>query len=169
MNKLNGGYIMIDGASSTLQADLKKAYETGRPVLYYESNKAYYARVMKEDNLYYVYKLNDYAKNYLIEIIVDESGDLPDNTPIELTLITKDDLLHINSQNADDAQRLYNIITAKYVGQCLVRPAIIDTYDVIGGYILEDNEIVLLYNDNNTIKKIQIDLGSVKVISTSLI
>ena len=55
MNKLNGGYVMVNGSSSTLQADLKKAYETGRPVLYYKDNKAYYADVKKKGDKYFAY------------------------------------------------------------------------------------------------------------------
>lgn len=54
MNKLNGGYIMIDGSSSTLQADLKIAYETGRPVLYYDENgKSEFVKIYKFSNTKY--------------------------------------------------------------------------------------------------------------------
>ncbi len=63
MNKLNGGYIMIDGTSATLQADLKIAYETGKPVLYYENGKAEFATIKKGANKYIVFAgVNNYIE-----------------------------------------------------------------------------------------------------------
>lgn len=65
MNKLNGGYIMIDGSSSTLQADLQKAYESTRPVLFYKDGAVYYANIKKANNKYFAYTSN-YKKSISI-------------------------------------------------------------------------------------------------------
>ena len=96
MNKLNGGYIMIDGASSTLQADLQKAYESGKPVLYYENGKSEFVTIVKLNNKYFaigslsktyhangyegdtltrMFVFNTYVKNYL-DIEIDDLGNL---------------------------------------------------------------------------------------------
>lgn len=54
MNYMNGGYVMIDLQSITLQTDLQKAYELHKPIVVYLGNKqANYARVQKIGSKYF--------------------------------------------------------------------------------------------------------------------
>lgn len=156
MNKLNGGYIMIDGTSTTLQADLKTAYETGRPVLYYDATgKAEYATITKKDNIYYVYKITDIAKTYTIDVVLGDGGDLPENSKIRIILTTTDDLLYMNTDDPDTAQSNMETLGG-YMEMAKIEPQIVSTYTILGGYMDDERQFNLLYNDNGTVKFTQL-------------
>lgn len=167
MNKLNGGYIMINAASSTLQADLKTAYETGRPVLYYDATgKAEYATIAKRGDAYYVFKTNDYPKKYVIEITF-EDGDIPSNNTVYFVLITKDNLLYMNSEVAEDAQEFFADLGA-HSPDVLVQAQPLLSHDVIGGYLTDENTIIITYTDGGAVKYSVLDCGTATTIKTYL-
>lgn len=167
MNKLNGGYIMIDATSSTLQADLKTAYETGRPVLYYENDKAQYATIVKKGDAYYVFKVNDYAKKYSIEMTF-EDGDIPSTDTVYFEILTKNNLLYMNSEVAEDAQDFFAEL-GSYTPDCFVSAGPLAGHDVLSGYLTDENTIVITYVDGSAVKVATLDCGNATTIKTYLL
>lgn len=65
MNKLNGGYVMINlDETSTLAKQLLTASESGKPVIAYIDGKGNYAVIGSDTNFYYVYLPNNVMYSY---------------------------------------------------------------------------------------------------------
>lgn len=60
MNKLNGGYSMINlDDTSTLKTQLEKAVASGKPIIAYKDGVGNYALVTSATNYYYIYLPNN--------------------------------------------------------------------------------------------------------------
>ena len=138
MNKLNGGYIMIDGTSSTLQADLKKAYETGRPVLWYENDKSVYVKI---EQIGYKY----YAKDTNFKYQIGVSGTNADNKEFNICFYT-------NIRNYKDIDT--NVLAQSYFTIVNTDENTFDeqSYETITGFI-ENNRVMFVYEaPSNAVK-----------------
>ena len=167
MNYLNGGYVMIK--HNATQTELKNAYESKKPVVYYDATgKAEYATIVKKADAYYVFKVNEYAKKYSIEITFDDTGDIPSTDTVYMELITKNNLLYLNSDVAEDAQELFMELSS-YTPDCIVSPGSISEYLVLGGYLTNEGTIVITYNDGNgAVKVATLECGNATTIKTYL-
>ena len=143
MNKLNGGYIMIDAESSTLQADLKKAYESGRPVLYYENGKSVFGSVTITDNTYVFVSSVLYHRAF-------EVKNTTDGYDVYFDILTSYDG-ELTSDNIKSV--VYNSINK--FGYYDSRIAGANKY-CITSYSDEDS-IYYLYDDSGTIKLVLVD------------